>query len=60
MKIAIEIMGLPFWRIECRKDVQGNLILSCKDIDEFIQKDYQRLKNDDIEIEQCLFGKRNG
>lgn len=50
MKIAIEIMGLPFWRIESRKDVKGNLILSCKDIDEFIQKNYQRLRNDD-EIE---------
>ena len=52
-------MGLPFWRVEARitKDC---IIFSCKDIDEFIQKDYERLKNDDIEIEQCLFGRRNG
>ena len=26
MKIAIEIMGLPFWRVESRKDVEGNII----------------------------------
>ena len=59
MKIGIEIMGLPFWRVEARitKDC---IIFSCKDIDEFIQKDYERLKNDDIEIEQCLFGRCNG
>lgn len=60
MKIAIEIMGLPFWRVESRKDVEGNIILSCKDIEECLQKDYRRLKEDNVEINQCLFGRRNG
>lgn len=60
MKIAIEIMGLPFWRLKSRKDSEGNIVLSCEDIDEFIQKDYQRLKNGECEIKDCLFGRRNG
>lgn len=59
VKIAIEINGLTFWKISSRKDEQGNIILSCKDIENIIYKDYKRLKEDDIEINECLFSQRS-